>query len=76
MIDIEKEQPPIYKDVLFYCEGGKFIVGMYWGNVIPKGHKLYGKPRKVFGKHGRYCEPAMDGYRVLRWCELPPINSL
>lgn len=72
--NINEEQPELYKDVLFLCDSGKWLVGMYLGNNLPKGHRLYGKSRRVFGKFGRYCEPAIDGYRVLKWCYLPNVK--
>ena len=74
-IDINLVQPNDYREVLFYCEGGKMLTGRYYGEQncksLPSSHGMFGKSRKWYGKYGRYCEPAGRGYKVTHWMPLP-----
>lgn len=71
-IDINENQPSDYQDVLWFCEGGRILTGMYYGEdhckILPKSH---GRSRKYYGKFGRYAEPAANMYKVLFWMPLP-----
>jgi hypothetical protein len=73
--DINEIQPDDYQNVLFYCFGGKYYVGMYYGKDfcenIPEQHPMYKRGEDVFGKYGRYAQPAGDHYVVTHWMYLP-----
>ena len=73
--DINKTQPRVYQNVLWYCQGGAIKTGMYYGkdhcSHLPSCHPLHGRSRKYYGKFGRYAEPAGEGYVVTHWMTLP-----
>jgi hypothetical protein len=70
--DITVTQPADFARVLFACKGGMIKTGMYYPETM-----MQIKGRKYFGKYGRRCEPARDGYIVTHWMPLPnPPNDL
>jgi hypothetical protein len=77
-LDINEFQPTAYQTVIWACAGGRKEISMYYGkdhcDSLPEGHPMKNKPREVYGKFGRYAEPAANGYRVLYWmpCEVLP----
>lgn len=74
-ISVDESQPDNYQTVLWSCDGGPMITGMYYGEahckLMPDSHPISGKPRGTYGKYGRYAEPAERGYKVTHWMPLP-----
>ena len=74
-VSINDKQPNDYQEVLWFCDGGRIVTGMYYGKQhcesLPPSHDMYRKSRSYFNKYGRYAEPAGDGYKVTHWMPLP-----
>jgi len=46
--------------------------GMWYGKELCERNKKWGnKEREVYGKYGRWCEPAETGYVATHWMRLP-----